>query len=97
MNPFLIQTWDKLCPTCGRISSEDMKLAGVVFIFVTKLTRIINVAAGNVVRREVEIALENGLIPSPVPATEYVRKTFTRKSPRFHGVLLRVRRIIPLN
>lgn len=52
-----------------------IKLAGVaIFIFGNKLDQDGNVVPAGGVKREFEIALENGLIPVPVTATGYVAK-----------------------
>lgn len=52
-----------------------IKLAGVaIFIFGNKLDNNKNIVVSNGVKREFEIAMENGLIPLPIPVTGYMAK-----------------------
>ena len=52
-----------------------IKLAGIaIFIFGNKLDKDGSVILANGVKREFEIAVENGLIPIPVPVTGYMAK-----------------------
>lgn len=50
-----------------------IKLAGIgVFVFGNKLDKDNNVVLATGVKREFEIAVENGLVPIPVAATNYM-------------------------
>ncbi len=52
-----------------------IKLAGIaIFIFGNKLDKDNNVILANGIKREFEIAMENGLIPLPIPVTGYMAK-----------------------
>lgn len=77
MKPFpQFKTGDKDLPALWEEYRQRMiKLAGVaIFIFGNKLDQDGKVVPAGGVKREFEIALENGLIPIPVPATGYAAK-----------------------
>lgn len=75
-----------------------IKLAGIaIFIFGNKLDDGKNVIPANGVKREFEIAIENGLIPIAVPATGYMAKEiYDEISKDFSAYYSGNKEIIPL-
>ena len=57
-----------------------ISLAGIgIFIFGNKKDKDGNIIEANGVKREFDIAFENGLIPIPIGATGYISKTITEE------------------
>ncbi|HBB86831.1 MAG TPA: hypothetical protein DC047_04380 [Blastocatellia bacterium] len=77
MKPFpQFKTGEKELPALWEEYRQRMiKLAGIaIFIFGNKLDSSGNVVLANGVKREFEIAVQNDLVPIPVPSTGYVAK-----------------------
>jgi hypothetical protein len=100
MKPFpQFKTGDKDLPELWENYRQRMiKLAGIaIFIFGNKLDKDNKVVLANGVRREFEIAMENGLIPVPVPVTGYMAKElYDEISKDFKGCYSGNEEIVPL-
>jgi hypothetical protein len=93
------KTGDKDLPELWEEYRQRMiKLAGIaIFIFGNKLDKDKNVILANGVKREFEIAVENGLIPIPVPVTGYMAKEiYDEISKDFSAYYSGNKEIIPL-
>jgi hypothetical protein len=100
MKPFpQFKTGDKDLPALWEEYRQRMiKHAGIaLFVFGNKLDQDKKVILANGVKREFEIAVENGLIPIPVPATGYIAgELFNEVSKDFKAYYSGHEDIIPL-